>query len=134
MKQVMYIAINKDLEGLINNPGKIGAHTAHAVFDYINKTLENIENSKDHIDEWTESEMFHDIKTFIKDFKINGDTIIVVKASEKDMFKWENEGYTAVRDRGLTCVEENSLTAINLGIYDKDNDEVPKWIQKLRLL
>lgn len=122
MKEVMYIAINKDLEGLINNPGKIGAHAAHAVLDYIYKELLEQETSDSLYDE-------------LSCFKRFGDTIVVVKASEKDMLKWEAEGYTAVRDRGLTCVEPDSLTAINLGIYDKDAiDGIPNWIQRLRLL
>lgn len=126
MKQVMYIAINKDLEGLMNSPGKIGAHTAHAVFDYIYRYLPEAEDMNKSISFMTMDEE-------LSRFKLAGDTIIVVKASEKDMLKWEAEGYVAVRDRGLTCVEENSLTAINLGIYDKD-EGVPKWIQRLRLL
>lgn len=126
VRQVMYIAINKDLEGLINNPGKIGAHTAHAVFDYIYKYLPKVDDVNKSI-----AHMLIDEE--LNRFKLSGDTIIVVKAHEKDMLKWESEGYTAVRDRGLTCVEENSLTAVNLGIYDKD-EEIPKFIQRLRLL
>lgn len=123
MRQVMYIAINKDLEGLMKEPGKIGAHVGHAVFDYMVESYNKLRNE---YCGWID---------FIDSFKCYGDTIIVVKASEKHMLKWEEEGYTSVRDRGLTCVEENSLTAINLGIYDKDSEEgVPKWIQRLRLL
>lgn len=121
MKQVMYIAINKNLDGLIKNPGKIGAHTAHAIFDYLVEAYDKLDDGNG---TWCE---------FLDNFKYNGDTIIVVKASEKDMLKWEAEGYTAVRDKGLTCVKENSLTAVNLGIYDKDKG-IPKWIQRLRLL
>lgn len=129
MKQVMYIAINKNLDGLIKNPGKIGAHTAHAVFDY----LQDIYDSSKDLCDIDDEEKIDRYDDFLSEFKYGGDTIIVVKASEKDMLKWEAEGYTAVRDRGLTCVKENSLTAINLGIYDKDKG-IPKWIQRLRLL
>lgn len=121
MKQVMYIAINKDLEELMKEPGKIGAHTAHAVFDYMIKQYALL---SDKYCGWID---------FIDEFKCYGDTIVVVKASEKDMLKWEKQGYTAVRDRGLTCVEPNSLTAVNLGVYDKDK-EIPKWIKRLRIL
>lgn len=124
MKQVMYIAINKDLEGLIKEPGKIGAHTAHAVFDYL---------YNEYMAELIETDEIWYFHNKIRQFKDFGDTIVVVKASEKDMLKWEKQGYTAVRDRGLTCVEPDSLTAINLGIYDKD-EGIPKWIQRLRLL
>lgn len=124
MKQVMYIAINEDLEELMKESGKIEVHTAHAVFDYLyNEYMAELIET-DEI--WF---FYHKIKQF-KDF---GDTIVVVKASEKDMLKWEKQGYTSVRDKGLTCVEPNSLTAINLGIYDKD-EEIPKWIQRLSLL
>lgn len=118
MRKVMYIAINKDLN---MSEGKIGAHTAHATFDYLLKMYYELD---DEYSTWDE---------FATEFKNGGDTIIVVKASEKELLKWESEGFVSVRDRGCTEVEPNSLTAVNLGIYDKDK-EVPKWIQRLRLL
>ena len=43
------------------------------------------------------------------------------------------EGYVTIRDRGYTEVEPDSITAVNLGIYDKDK-EIPKFISRLRLL
>lgn len=118
MRNVMYIVINEDLN---MSPGKIGAHCAHAVFDYIyNKYCELIDE-------------YGTFADFIDIFKDYGDTIIVLKAHEKDLLKWEKEGYIAVRDRGLTEIEPNSITAVNLGIYDK-HEKIPKWIQRLRLL
>lgn len=118
MRKVMYIVINQDLN---MSPGKIGAHTAHAVFDYLyalNKAQDVIPTA------------FTDV---IDSFKNNGDTIIVLKAHEKDLLKYESQGYITVRDRGLTEVEPNSITAVCLGVYDKD-EGIPKWIQRLRLL
>ena len=126
MRKVMYIVINQDLN---MSPGKVGAHTAHAVFDYMNFIIENglsYHNSYDGCD-WNEQFQI------INDFKRHGDTIIVLKAHEKDLLKWESEGYISVRDRGLTEIEPDSITAVNLGIYDKD-EGIPKWIQRLRLL
>lgn len=120
MKKVMYIAINKDLN---MSPGKIGAHSAHATFDYL---------YDEYISELIETggtEFYHG-KT--RSFKHEGDTIVLLQASEKEMLKLKEKGYTAVIDSGRTEVEPNSLTAINLGIYDKD-EEVPKFIQRLRL-
>lgn len=117
MKRVMYIVINQDLN---MSQGKIGAHTAHAVLDYIYKELLNQETSDGLYDE-------------ISCFKRYGDTIVTLKAHEKDLLKWEKEGYVAVRDRGLTEIPNNSITAVNLGIHDKD-EGVPKWIQRLRLI
>lgn len=126
MNKIMYIVVNKDLN---MSPGKIGAHTAHAVFDYLYKeTTEAMNNSlMDAQRELIENTYEMD------DFKEYGDTICILKASEKDMLKFENQGYIAVRDMGRTEVRPNSLTAINLGIYDKDK-EIPKFIQRLRLL
>lgn len=118
MKNIMYIVINQDLD---MSKGKISAHTAHATFDYLSEMYNKL---NDEYGSWAD---------FIDFFKYFGDTIIVLKAHEKDLLKWEQEGYTAVRDRGLTEVEPNSITAVNLGIYDKDKC-IPKFIQRLRLL
>lgn len=132
MKKVMYVVINQDLN---MSPGKIGAHVGHAVFDFCKNLVEDVykEETKEYIDEWTEASAAKEILETMSDFKDNGDTIITLKAHEKDLIKWENAGYVAVRDRGLTEIPENSITAICLGIYDKD-EEIPKWIQRLRLL
>ena len=112
MNKVMYIVVNKDLN---MSPGKIGAHTAHAAFDYMYNHTIDLENK------------------FFDDFKLYGDVICVLQASQKEMLKFEKQGYVAVRDMGRTEVAPNSLTAINLGIYDKD-EGIPKFIQRLRLL
>ncbi len=118
MRNTMYIVINEDLN---MSPGKIGAHTAHAVFDY----LYALNEAQDVI-----PTVFTDV---IDSFKNNGDTIIVLKAHEKVLLECERRGYITVRDRGLTEVEPDSITAVCLGVYDKD-EGIPKWIQRLRLL
>lgn len=118
MKKVMYIAVNKDLN---MSEGKIGAHTAHATFDYLLKMQSELQDE------------FISYSDFMTDFKDNGDTIVVLQAHEYELLKWEQEGYVSVRDRGLTEVEPNALTAVNLGIYDKDGD-LPYWIKLLKLL
>lgn len=118
MKKVMYIAINNDLN---MSEGKIGAHTAHATFDYLLKKQSELNDD------------FISYFDFMNDFKDNGDTIVVLKATSEDLLKWEEEGFVSVRDSGRTEVEPNSLTAVNLGIYDKDED-LPNWIKRLKLL
>lgn len=110
MKNVMYIAVNQDLN---MSQGKVLAQVSHAIFDFCYKY-------KDNTDYWMDY------------FKRYGDTIVVLKAHEKDLLKWEKEGYISVRDRGYTEVEPDSITAVNLGIYDKD-ECIPKWLQRLRL-
>lgn len=123
MRKVMYIVINQDLN---MSQGKIGAHTAHAVFDYIYKYLPEV-------DEVNKPVAFMMMDEELSRFKLDGDTIIVLKAHEKDLLKWEKQGYVAVRDLGYTEILKSSITAVNLGIYDKD-EGIPKWIQRLRLL
>lgn len=128
----MYIVVNQDLN---MSAGKIGAHTAHAVLDYMNVLLNDCFEGYPNELKYDEliCDEFRDVVGMLKEFKDNGDTIIVLKAHEKDLLKWEKQGYVAVRDRGLTEVAPNSITAVNLGIYDKD-EGVPKWIQRLRLV
>lgn len=132
MKQVMYVVINQDL-GM--TPGKIGAHVGHAVFDFCKKIVDDIykKETEEYIDEWTEASAAKEIIETMSLFKDNGDTIITLKAHEKDLLKWEHIGYVAVRDRGLTEVPENSITAVCLGVYDKDK-EIPKWLKRIRKL
>ena len=113
---VMYLVVNQDLE---MSPGKIGAHTAHAVFDYLFQL---------------KREMDDDIyQALLETFKFNGDTIIVLKAPEKELLKLEAKGYLAVRDEGRTEIPANSLTVVNLGIFDK-TQALPNWLKRLRVL
>ena len=116
MRKVMYIVVNQDLN---MSKGKTGSMCAHAVFDYLIKCYQNMYNEE--------------LEDYVEDFKYNGDTIVILKAHEKDLLKWGKEGYVTIRDRGLTEVEPDSMTAVNLGIYDKDK-EIPKFISRLRLL
>ena len=118
MKKVMYIVINEDIK---MSKGKIAAHTASTTFDYLKSMYEKLENKNC---SWIE---------FVKEFKEQGDTIIVLKASEKDLIKWEGEGFVSVRDTGKTELTAGTITTVNLGIYDK-SEGIPKWIQRLRLL
>lgn len=113
----MYIVINKDLR---MSAGKVTAHTAHASFDYLVAKYNELN---------VEGASFGE---FLDEFKYGGDTIVILQASEKELLKWEKEGYVSVRDMGYTEVEHNSITAVNLGIYDK-GEGTPKWIQRLRL-
>ena len=118
MRNVLYIVINEDLN---MSSGKIGAHTAHAAFDYLLATYDKLDIE------------YGTFWSFVSDYKEYGDTIVVLKAHEKDLLEWESEGYVTVRDRDLTKAKPTIITAVCLGIYDKDKG-IPKWIQRLRLL
>lgn len=118
MKKVMYIVMNEDL-GM--SAGKVGAQAAHASFDYLLRMRDELEDE------------YGTFADFVDGFKYNGDRIVILKAHEEKLLKWEKEGYTTIRDYGLTEIPGNSITAVCLGIYDKD-EGIPKWIQRLRLL
>lgn len=115
MSQVMYLVANQDL-GM--SAGKLGAHTAHAVFDYLLQLKREVDD-----------EVYQAI---LETFKLGGDTIIVLKAPEKELLKLEAKGFVAVRDEGRTEIPTNSLTVVNLGIYDK-NQSLPGWLKRLRV-
>lgn len=54
--------------------------------------------------------------------------------SRKKLLELEKENkYIVIRDAGLTQLEPNTLTCVCLGIFDKESDEVPKWVQELKL-
>lgn len=128
MNNIMYIVVNKDLN---MSPGKISAQVAHAVYDYIWNEL--IKLHKD--DTFDFDEKFYRYEVFLTDFKVNGDTICVLKASEKELRKLQQQGYTSVIDRGYTEIPKDSITAVNLGIYNRERaNEIPKFIRRLRLL
>lgn len=59
---------------------------------------------------------------------------IILKCPEKKLLELEKENkYIVIRDAGLTQLEPNTLTCVCLGIFDKESDEVPKWVQELKL-
>lgn len=123
MKNIMYIVVNKDLDMSV---GKIAAQVSHAVYDYLYNEYEAelIETGETDFYYWK-----------MRNFKEDGDTICILKASEKELSKFQKEGYTTVIDRGYTEIPKDSITAVNLGIYDRERpNDIPKFIRRLRLL
>lgn len=123
MKNIMYIVVNKDLDMSV---GKIAAQVSHAVYDYLYNEYES------ELIETEETDFYYG--KMIR-FKQDGDTICVLKASEKELKKFQKKGYTTVIDRGYTEIPKDSITAVNLGIYDRERpNDIPKFIRRLRLL
>lgn len=119
MRAIMYIVVNKDLN---MSQGKVSAQVGHAVYDYIyNKYC--YEDFNMSFGQWLDL------------FKNNGDTICILKASEKELIRFQEQGYTTVIDRGCTEIPKDSITAVNLGVYDRERaNDIPKFIRRLRLL
>lgn len=57
---------------------------------------------------------------------------IILKCKKSKLEELEKEGYVSIRDLGYTLLEPNTLTCVNLGIFMSD-EEVPKWVKRLRL-
>ena len=111
---VMYIVVNKDLN---MSRGKTSAQVAHACTTYL------LENAYKKISE-TEK-----IVPWYEDCQKQ----IILGAHEKEMNKLaQNEDVYVVHDCGLTEIPEGSLTAICLGVFEKD--KVPNKYKRLRLL
>ncbi|MFL8446709.1 peptidyl-tRNA hydrolase, partial [Clostridioides difficile] len=72
-----------------------------------------------------------DLKCDLTSFKNNGDTICILKAKEAQLLKFKEKGYLTIVDRGLTEIPKNSITCVNLGIFNED--EIPSTIKRLRL-
>ncbi|MCC0705052.1 peptidyl-tRNA hydrolase [Clostridioides sp. ES-S-0049-02] len=122
----MYIVINSDLN---MSPGKVGAQVAHAVYDYLyNKILDIVSCSYE--TEIIVHEII-DLKYDLMSFKNNGDTVCILKAKEAQLLKFREKGYLTIVDRGLTEIPKDSITCVNLGIFD--DDDISSTIKRLRL-
>lgn len=115
MDLAMYILVNKDIE---ITPEKLAGQVGHAVAVFFheckNEELENNYMSK------------HQKK-------------ILLECPEKKLLELEKEGYITIRDAGFTELVPNTLTCVNIGIFDRDDlDEnghrlMPKFIKRLQL-
>lgn len=125
MDLAMYILVNKNVE--IVKPdgtgaGKLGGQIAHAVSAFIyHKFIKNGGTAN-----------YKERKRF-EDYMEGTQKKIIVRCSQKKLEELEKEGYITIRDRGLTMLTPNTLTCVNMGIFDRDKDEVPKWIKKMQL-
>ena len=112
---IMYIVVNKDLN---MSKGKIAAQASHTCTEYLIKTLTgDNQEEKNRLFEW-----YNDCQKKI-----------VLGAHQNVLEKLEKEGkYFPVRDCGFTEIPENSLTAICLGV--KQKDEISNVTKRLQLL
>jgi len=116
----MYILVNKDIK---INKGKLAGQVGHAVASYIynNCGYENIEKLGD----------LAEFDSYMKQHQKK----IILYCSQLKLEELE-ENYIAIRDKGWTDLEPNTLTCINIGIldYNKDFPEDLKFIRNLKLV
>lgn len=109
----MYILVNEDIK---INKGKLAGQVGHAVAVYFYK---NMNSTKQLIDRY----MTHYQKK------------IILYCSQSKLEQLESKGYIAIRDKGWTDLEPNTLTCVNIGIID--HNDIPKqfeFIQSLKLV
>ena len=112
----MYILVNENIK---ISKGKLAGQVGHAVNVYVyNQCFYSDMTGRDLIIEYMNGE----IKK------------IILKASQNVLEELENRNLIAIRDKGFTHLEPNTLTCVNLGIHDKNNipDEF-SFIKELKL-
>lgn len=110
----MYILVNKDIK---ISSGKLAGQVGHAVDVWLWNNFKN-ESMLDLIEEYHQGE----IKK------------IILSASHEQLIDLESNGFIAIRDKGYTELEENTLTCINVGIYESGKlPEELKFVSKLKL-
>lgn len=119
--KAMYILVNEDIKiGKGKLAGQVGHAVASWIYRYCVKTadFEPFDENVDLFDEYMKG--------------IQRKIILKCPQSKLEELEKENQ-YIVIRDAGLTQLEPNTLTCINIGIYDRDLDEVPTWVKELKL-
>lgn len=114
----MYILVNKDIE---ISKGKLAGQVGHAVFEYMYDKL--VVGLEDYIPE---------LKEIFREYMNNNQKKIILKCSQSKLEELEQQGYITIRDLSGKELPLNTLTCVNLGIFDEEN--VPKFVKRLRLL
>lgn len=103
----MYILMNKDIE---LSKGKTCGQASHSVASYFYNRYD---------------------KELITNYMENQQKNIILACPQVKLEELESQGYISIRDNGLTELEPNTLTCVNLGIFDADKEEIPKWVKRL---
>lgn len=121
MNKAMYILVNEDIK---IGKGKLAGQVGHAVGTYIYRTfIRNYNNETINITD----EMQQQLDEYMECQKK-----IILKCPQSKLEELESHNkYIVIRDKGLTQLEPNTLTCINIGIFEKD--QVPEWVKQLKL-
>lgn len=110
----MYILVNEDIK---ISKGKLAGQVGHAVMSYIyHNAIKPLQDGK----------QIETLDGYMKEQKK-----IILKCPQYKLEELESEGYIAIRDKGYTQLEPNTLTCINYGIMTPNI--APQWIKELKL-
>lgn len=108
----MYILVNDDMK---IGKGKLAGQVGHAVASYFWRYIQSP----------TEDQL-----ELLKGYMVEQKKIIL-KAPQWLCEQLELEGYIRVRDLGYTQLEPNTLTCINVGVFEEG--EEPEFLKTLKL-
>ena len=122
-KIVEYIMVNKELNMGV---GKIAGQVAH-VQTIIDNKIKNYANL-----EVPTLDLLDAIRWYEQWFSVGPQTKIILGAKEKDLLKAIEMGAVEVRDKGLTEIPPNSLTAV--GFIPQPKNNLVDFTKKFQLL
>lgn len=121
--KAMYILVNEDIK---IGKGKLAGQVGHAVCTYLYRNyIRTYSNEVINICD-------EQLKKLDDYMEVQKKIILKCPQSKLEELEKENK-YIVIRDKGLTQLEPNTLTCVNIGIYDRDLDEVPSWVKELKL-
>lgn len=128
----LYIGVNKELD---MSGGKSGAQIAHAVKNYMHNVISEPKNKRNYREYTTILRELGYSKHFeqclYEKYRIKAQKTITLALKEKDLLKYENLNFIAIRDNGLTEIPPNSLTTVCFGIVPKHLK--PKFLNRYQL-
>jgi len=109
----MYILVNQDIK---MGKGKLAGQVGHAVASFLYDYA--LMNGAEELTDYME----------------NDQKKIILKCPQEKLEELEEGGYLAIRDKGYTQLEPDTLTCVNFGMYSWTEDDKPDWIKDLKLL
>ena len=113
----MYILVNQDIK---IDKGKLAGQVGHAVSSLL----------------YNQFKVTGKLLPIMEEYMENHQKKIILYCPQSKLEELEKEGYVAIRDKGWTDLEPNTLTCVNLGLIDY-NKEIPekfKFIKDLKLV
>lgn len=114
MNLAMYILVNSDIK---IGKGKLAGQVGHAVAVYFYRNWDGGAEPNSLIEQYME----------------DCQRKIILSCHQSILEDLEQQGYITIRDKGFTQLEPNTLTCVNLGIFDRDSDNLPYFVKELKL-
>lgn len=112
----MYFVVNKEIK---MSKAKLSGQIGHAVQAYEKHIKQNYSE---------------DVYDKLKDIYAKYNVKIVLGSNECLVTRLESQGFTAIRDKGFTQIAPDTLTAINVGVLNKNSKDFPLFLKDLKLL